>query len=108
MYHKLKRSGYYDNELKEAKAKALTLNRNEVLTVSINKEQQKSGINGIAKVRNLTYVVNENKHAIKKIKEIIADNQQDINRLLDTEVKILIAGNRNPNTVSLLFAKCIF
>ena len=50
----------------------------------------------------------KNKQATKKIKEIIADNQQDINRLLNTEVKILIAGKRNPNTASLLFAKCSF
>ena len=44
----------------------------------------------------------------KKIKEILSDNQNDINQLLGGNFRLIVAERRNLNIASSLFAKSAF
>lgn len=63
---------------------------------------------GKKKHRQLTFTVNRDYIMSRKIKSIMKDNQDDINRLLGGPVRLIVAERKNNSTASLVFAKSSF
>ena len=100
---KLKNSGYKSEEIENAKKKALSLNRNELLIPK--KKLTDAEINP---PRQLTFTVNRNDEMRKKIKDILKNNQVDIDKLLGGHTRLIVAERKNNSTASLVFAKSSF
>ena len=90
MAEKLKESGYYNEEIEEARKKALNINRNEILHPVKQRNELKT------KMKNeLIFVTNRDVFINKQIKNIIFENQESINHLLGQQTKIIIGERRN-------------
>ena len=76
---KLKNSGYKTKEIDDAKKRALTLKRDDLLQP---KEKRTTNDNENDAPKQLTFTVNRNEDMTKKIKAILQDNQLDIETLL--------------------------
>ena len=101
---KLLNSGYKEEEVNDAKEKALALNRNEILqqsvTIPLRQPEKPETV--------LTFTINRDGFMSSQIRNIVRECQDDINVLLGEPTRIIIAERRNPNTASLLFAKSSF
>ena len=98
---KLFNSGFKDTEVKFARNIAENLKREDI--VCSKRNARKSPDNE----KTLTYMINRNEFMVTKIKEVIAECQPDIDRLLG-KTKVLVAERRNCNVASTVFAKSSF
>ena len=102
--NKLKNSGYKINEIEDAKKRALSLDRCELLKPRRNKP-----LNDVAEdQRQLTFTVNRDDLMSKQIRSILKDNQTDINKLLGGPTRLIVAERKNNSTASLMFGKSSF
>ena len=101
MSQKLANSGYKSDEIVIAQEKATKLNRGAILN-------QSSPTTGQNAEKQLIFTVNRNQILSTKVKEILRNHQEDINKLLGVPTKLIVAERRNANTASLLFAKSSF
>ena len=99
---KLQDSGYKEEEIQNAKMKALELDREKILNQSTSQKPDKK------EDKQLIFTINHDHHIRKKIKEILQENQEDINELLGGETRLIVAERRNTNIASALFAKSAF
>ena len=102
MSEKLRNSGYKEDEIANAKEKALALDRDEILNG-----------NNTPVVRNptqrvLTFTINRDSFMSMQIRKIVYEIQTDIDLILGEPTRIVVAERRNPNTAALLFAKSSF
>ena len=102
MAEKLKNSGYRPDEILNAKKKALTLNRTDLLEPKPDTERKD------AVGKQLTFTVNRNDFMTKQIKEILNECQHDIDELLGESTRIIVAERRTNSTASMVFAKSSF
>ena len=72
---KLKDSGYKNNEIEKARIKALGLDREKILNANMSQKTEE-------KERQLIFTINHDHHMRKMIKEVLNENQDDINDLL--------------------------
>ena len=98
---KLKDSGYKNEEIEAARVRALQLDRDDVLSSSTQSRSEEND-------RQLIFTINHDHHMRKKIKEVLNENQNDINELLGGETRLIVAERRNLNIASALFAKSAF
>ena len=101
---KLRNSGYKTAEIEDAKKRALSLKRCDLMQRKKNfivpdeKDEQKQ----------LTFSVNRNEDISKMIRSILRENQADINKLLGGPTRLIVAERKNNSTASLLFGKSSF
>ena len=98
---KLLDSGYREDEIENAKVKALQLDRSKILS-PITAPSTEEG------EKQLIFTINHDRHMNKKIKDILSDCQNEINQLLGGNVRLIVAERRNLNIASSLFAKSAF
>lgn len=98
---KLHESGYKQHEIDDARTKALQLDRVCILSADVTRKPE-------GDVRQLIFTINRDNFMRKKIKQILDDNQDDINDLLGCDTRLLVAERRNQNIASSLFAKSSF
>ena len=98
---KLKNSGFYDEEIENAKQKALALNRDEIL---FGEKKQ----TGSATDKQLTFLMNRNGFMCKEIKKVLKQCTPDIERLLGGKTRIIIAERKNSSIASTVFGKSSF
>ena len=99
---KLHHSGYKAGEIENARKKALQLDREQILSPNTSsKTEKKEG-------KQLIFTINHDYYMSKKIKEVLRDNQSDINELLGDDIRLIVASRRNMNIASTLFAKSSF
>ena len=99
---KLQDSGYKEKEIENAKTKARALNRDEILNSGTSQKPSENGS------QQLIFSINHDHHMRKKIKEILRENQNDINEILGGDTRLIVAERRNMNIASTLFAKSAF
>ena len=99
---KLKDSGYKSNEIDDARLKALQLDRKQIL--SLNNSSQPTE----KEQEQLIFMINHDHYMSRKIRDVLKENQNDINELLGEEVRLIVAERRNLNIASALFAKSAF
>ena len=99
---KLMDSGYKDEEVQKAKMKALEVDREKILSQCTSKRPDVKDEN------QLIFTINHDHHIRKQIKEILRENQHDINGLLGSDTRLIVAERRNTNIASTLFAKSAF
>ena len=98
---KLKNSGFYNEEIENAKQKALALNRDEIL---FGEKKQ----TGSATDKQLTFLMNRNGFMCKEIKKVLKQCTPDIERLLGGKTRIIIAERKNSSIASTVFGKSSF
>ena len=98
---KLKDSGYKQNEIENARTKVLQLNREVILGSDVQKKTDDNG-------KQLIFTINHDQFMRKKIKEVLNQNQADIDTLLGGDTRLIVAERRNANIASTLFAKSAF
>ena len=98
---KLKDSGYKDEEISNAKKKALKLDREKILTDDTQTKEREAK-------NQLIFTLNRDKYMSTKIKELLEENQNEINEILGEETRLIVAEKRNQNLASTLFAKSSF
>ena len=101
MSEKLRNSGYYADEIQIAHGKAMELNREAILSQNASSERSDQK-------RSLIFPVNRNQHLATQVKNVLRNHQEDIDKLLGGQTKLIVAERRNANTASLLFAKSAF
>ena len=100
---KLKNSGYKYEEIENARTKALSLNRNDMLKPRKKKKDAEN-----ESQKQLIFTVNRDHEMTKKIKSILHNNQADIDKLLGGHTQLIVAERKNNSTASLVFAKSAF
>ena len=98
---KLQDSGYKHEEIEKARIKALGLDREKILSSSTPPKAEE-------KERQMIFTINHDHHMRKKIKEVLNENKDDMNELLGSDTRLIVAERRNPNIASILFAKSAF
>ena len=101
---KLENSGYKTNEIEDAKKRALSLNRYDLLKPRVKRSQKDDAEDQ----RQITFTVNRDDMMSKEIKSILKDHQTDINKLLGGETRLIVAERKNNSTASLMFGKSSF
>ena len=93
---KLEDSGYKANEIEDAKVKALQLDRRHILspTTVLKVETDK---------KQIIFTINHDRYMNKKIRELLNENQNEINELLGGDTRLIVAERRNINIASSLF-----
>ena len=99
---KLVNSGFKAQEISDAKIKALSLDRSAILTAGRNKGPQKNS------QKQLTFLINRDDFMSKAIKKLMKNCNPDINKLLGTKTRIIIAERKNSSIASAVFAKSSF
>ena len=98
---KLLDSGYNEKEIENAKLKAMQLDRRKILgSPSTPKAEEDK--------KQIIFTINHDRYMNKQIKEILSDNQNEINELLGGSTRLIVAERRNMNIASSLFAKSAF
>ena len=100
--NKLVNSGFKNEEIQNAREKAMKLNRSEIL-----EDKRESRKTDDTTNKKLTFLIYRNDFMLKNIKQVVKECQPDINRLLG-KTKIVIAERRNGNIGSHVFAKSSF
>ena len=98
---KLKNSGFKKDEIDEAKKKALSLNRDIILTTDRLQSKQNDD-------KKLTFLINRDGFMSKEIKKLMKECNPDINKLLGKETRIVVAERKNCSIASEVFAKSSF
>ena len=98
---KLLDSGYREDEIENAKVKALQLDRTKILSPTTAPSTEEGE-------KQLIFTINHDRYMNKKIKDILSDCQNEINQLLGGNVRLIVAERRNLNIASSLFAKSAF
>ena len=101
MSTKLRNSGYKADEIQNARDKALQLDRDAILN-------QKASSTEKSKKQQLIFTVNRDQYMSTKVKEVLKNHQEDIDKLVGGPTQLIVAERRNANTASLLFAKSSF
>ena len=101
---KLENSGYKINEIEDAKKRALSLNRYDLL----QPKEARLKKDAAEDQKQLTFTVNRDDMMSKQIKSILNDHQTDINKLLGGETCLIVAERKNNSTASLVFGKSSF
>ena len=101
---KLENSGYKTNEIEDAKKRALSLNRCDLLKPRVKRSQKDAAEDQ----RQITFTVNRDDMMSKQIKSILKDHQTDRNKLLGGETRLIVAERKNNSTASLMFGKSSF
>ena len=101
---KLVNSGFQSKEISIAKEKALKLDRDIILAESENRRSQPTSTTD----KQLTFLINRNGHMCNEIKKVIRECNPDIDRLLGTKTRIIVAERRNLSIASTVFAKASF
>ena len=99
---KLRNSGFKNNEIENAKQKAMALNREEILS----RQKMKSTSSDTDK--QLTFLINRNGFMCKEIKKVLRQCTPDIERLLGGKTRIIVAERKNSSIASTVFAKSSF
>ena len=95
-------SGYSPTELQESKARALALDRDEILA-----NHRSSTIDEATEENLLTFVINHDPAMASAIRRFINSRKELLHRLIGERI-IIISERRGPNTASLLYAKSRF
>ena len=95
-------SGYKASEIENARTKALQLDRDLILSLNAPVQTKKS------EEKQMIFTINHDHYMCKKIKEVLKENQHNINEILGGETKLIVASRRNMNIASTLFAKSSF
>lgn len=101
MSHKFRNSGYKCDEISLARENVMKLNRDTILSQSVN------GVSP-SPTNQMIFTVNRNQFMATRIKKIIREYQEDIDELVGTPTRLVVAERRNANIASLLFAKSSF
>ena len=99
---KLSNSGFKSQEIDDAKKKALTLNRNAILTADRRTNQKQNDH------KQLTFLIKRDGFMVNEIKKLMTDCNPDIDRLLGTKTRIIVAERKNSSIASAVFAKSSF
>ena len=100
---KLRNSGFLQMEIENAKEKALELDRKAILNAD-NDGRRKEACTD----KQLTFMINRNGYMCKEIKRVIKECNPEIDRLLGTKTRIIIAERNNSSIGSEVFAKSSF
>ena len=98
---KLRNSGFHDDEIKSAKQKALTLNRDTILN------QDRSVVHK-SDDKKLTFLINRDGYRSQEIKKVKRGCNPDIDKLLGGKTRIVVAERKNSSIASAVFAKSAF
>ena len=101
MSTKLRNSGYKADEIQNARDKALQLDRDAILNQNVSSTEK-------SKKQQLIFTVNRDQYMSTKVKEVLKNYQEDIDKLVGGPTQLIVAERRNANTASLLFAKSSF
>ena len=101
MSDKFRNSGYKCDEISLARENVMKLNRDTILSQSVN------GVSP-SPTNQMIFTVNRNQFMATRIKKIIREYQEDIDELVGTPTRLVVAERRNANIASLLFAKSSF
>ena len=99
---KLINSGFKNDEIKNARDKAMLLNRHDILDPSKKKKVKPADAD-----KKLTFLIYRNDYMVKNIKRVVKECQPDIDRLIG-KTRIVVAERRNGNIGSGVFAKSSF
>ena len=99
--NKLLNSGFKDTEIENAREKALKLDRQAILSAE-------RGLQTNGNDKTLTFMINRNGYMCKEIKKVVRECNPDINKLLESKVRIIIAERKNSSIASTVFAKSSF
>ena len=99
---KLINSGFKNDEIKNARDKAMLLNRHDILDPSKKKKVKPADAD-----KKLTFLIYRNDFMVKNIKRVVKECQPDIDRLIG-KTRIVVAERRNGNIGSGVFAKSSF
>ena len=99
---KLVNSGFKAEEISNARTKALSLDRNAILTAG-RKESTKQ-----KNQKQLTFLINRDSFMSKEIKRLMKICNPDIDKLLGTKTRIIVAERKNSSIASTVFAKSSF
>ena len=104
MMCKFVESGYKEDDLMCARAKALLIDRADVMNTADNAIRSRKKTES----DSLTFVINHDRKGSAHVRSIVKENQEMINYLFGKEINIIVAERRSPNTSSLLFSKSGF
>ena len=100
----MRNSGYKNNEIEDAKKRALSLKRSDLL--KLKKKSETS--DDCDAQKQLVFSVNRNEQMSKHIRAILSNNQTDIDKLLGGPTRLIVAQRKQNSTASLIFAKSSF
>ena len=106
MYHKFVKCGYSEEELNVAKAKALSLNRQDMLKFD-NTDVATPPDPVIDSTSKSIVFISTYSCYTSPLKQLVQGMKTDIKTLIGHD-KIIFANKKNPNTASLLFCKASF
>ena len=90
---KLVNSGFRNQEIEDAKEKALNLNRDTILTTERRRPEQNDQ-------KQLTFLINRDDFMIKEIKKLMKEVNPDIDKLLGTKTRVIVAERKNSSIAS--------
>ena len=99
---KLINSGFSEEDIQNAKRKALTLNRDIILAADRSSQQRSDT------TKQLTFLINRDDFMSKEIKRIVKECKPDIEKLLGEDTRIVVAERKNSSIATNVFAKSSF